>query len=161
MGITIRDQHHCDDCGLDFQAPGLHVASGQIRCPRCGGDLSGARRKVEDESFHWTMALMLAQANRDLGIKLEDTDAFRLCGPQEVHADAFADLVFSMNRGPQVDLERLRRYFAEQFATDFGCPVASPACLFAERNRPNKRPETNAGKESVSPTTPRPGVAHP
>ena len=28
-------------------------------------------------------------------------------------------------------------------------------------DRPNQRPETNAGKESVSPTTPGPGVAHP
>ena len=30
-----------------------------------------------------------------------------------------------------------------------------------QNGRPNQRPETNAGKESVSPTTPGPGVAHP
>lgn len=30
-----------------------------------------------------------------------------------------------------------------------------------EKNRANKRPETNAGIESVSPTAPGPGVAHP
>ncbi len=30
-----------------------------------------------------------------------------------------------------------------------------------ESEEPNKRPETNAGKESVLPTTPGPGVAHP
>ena len=29
------------------------------------------------------------------------------------------------------------------------------------KEEPNQRPETNAGKESVSPTTPGPGVAHP
>ncbi len=29
------------------------------------------------------------------------------------------------------------------------------------KGQPNQRPETNAGKESVSPTTPGPGVAHP
>ena len=35
-----------------------------------------------------------------------------------------------------------------------------PAAMFPE-NRPNKRPETNAGKESVSPSALVPGVAHP
>ncbi len=47
--------------------------------------------------------------------------------------------------------------------------AVSVACLALRQSaggnekttRPNKRPETSAGKESVSPTTPGPGVAHP
>lgn len=36
------------------------------------------------------------------------------------------------------------------------------AAYFREmKKKPNKRPEANAGKESVSPTAPGPGVAHP
>ena len=39
--------------------------------------------------------------------------------------------------------------------------MSGKVILPEKEDRPNKRPETNAGRESVSPATPGPGVAHP